>query len=96
MLPATGLKDLQSRKQELLEESAEQRGLLHNEWRRIEAQIDWIDRSLATARRFLPLAAAVLPMLKLWRSRRDAGGGITRLLPLARHFLSIWQKFRRQ
>ena len=100
MFPTARLKFLQQRKQELLTASEVQRRLLAIECAEAQQRLEWLDRTVTTARRILPWCSLALPLLRLWSSRRVAAnqswfGKIARALPIARQFADVWNLFGR-
>jgi hypothetical protein len=98
MFPTARLKFLQQRKQELLNASEVQRRLLAIESADVQQRLEWLNRTVTTARRILPWCSLALPLLRLWSSRRQAAnkswfGKIAAALPIARQFDQVWNWF---
>jgi hypothetical protein len=98
MFPTARLKFLQQRKQELLNASEVQRRLLAMECADVQQRLEWLVRTVITTRRILPWCSLVLPLLRLWSSRREGAdkswlGKITRAVPIARQFAEVWKWF---
>ena len=100
MYPTAQLKFLQQRKQELLNVSELQRRLWAVECASLHQRLDWLDRTVTTARRILPWCSLALPLLRLWSFRREEEGKscfgrISAALPIARRFSEMWPLFSR-
>jgi hypothetical protein len=98
MFPTARLKFLQQRKQELLNASDVQRRLLAMGCAEVQQRLEWLDRTVTTARRILPWRSLALPLLRLWSSRREGAdkswlGRVAAALPFARQFAEMWTLF---
>ncbi len=93
------LKYLHERKQELLVHSELQRRRWAAECVDVQQRLQWLDRSVTTARRILPWCAVAWPILRLWSPRRvGAGkswlGRLATALPIAQQMARAWIAFR--
>lgn len=100
MLPATRLKALHERKQELLGISAVQRELLSLECARIGQRLEGLHRGVMVARRLWPFGALVIPLFKLWSSRRSRSrqslfATIAGAVPIVLRLAGMWREFGR-
>jgi hypothetical protein len=101
MFSTARLKFLQQRKRELLNNSEVQRRLWAVECASLQQRLEWLDRSVTTARRILPWCSLALPLLQLWSSRRESAGKswfgkIAAALPIARQVAEVWTLFSRR
>jgi hypothetical protein len=98
MFPSARLKLLQQRKQELLHVSEVERRLWAVEGADIQRRLQWLDRTVTTARSIHPWCNVALPLLRLWLSRGEHPskswlGKIATALPVVRQVGEVWKVF---